>query len=224
MSFSSTTSISIPRLRDSFDGRVVVPGDPGYDQARKVFYGKFDRRPAAVVRPSNAAEVARVVVLAAETGVELAVRRRAQPGRAQRQRRRIVLDLADMHALDIDAEGRTAWAETADRRGLHRRRRRPRAGHRVRRHRVGRDRRADPGGRDRVPGPKARPDHRQPAGGRGGHRRRAGAAHRRRQPSRPVLGDPGRWWELRGGHPPQVPAARAGRSSAGCCCCRAARR
>jgi FAD/FMN-containing dehydrogenase len=113
VSFSSTTSISIPRLRDSFDGRVVAPGDPGYDQARKVFYGKFDRRPAAVVRPSNAAEVARVVVLAAETGVELAVRSggHSLAGHSASDGG-IVLDLADMHALDIDAGGRTAWAET----------------------------------------------------------------------------------------------------------------
>ena len=112
MSFSSTTSISIPRLRNSFDGRVVAPGDPGYDQARKVFYGKFDRRPAAVVRPSNAAEVARVVALAAETGVELAVRSggHSLAGHSASDGG-IVLDLADMHALDIDAGGRTAWAE-----------------------------------------------------------------------------------------------------------------
>jgi FAD/FMN-containing dehydrogenase len=112
VSFSSTTSISIPRLRDSFDGRVVAPGDPGYDQARKVFYGKFDRRPAAVVRPSNAAEVARVVALAAETGVELAVRSggHSLAGHSTSEGG-IVLDLSGMTALDVDVEGRTAWAQ-----------------------------------------------------------------------------------------------------------------
>jgi FAD/FMN-containing dehydrogenase len=112
VSFSSTTSISIPRLRDSFDGRVVAPGDPGYDRARKVFYGKFDRRPAAVVRPSNAAEVARAVALAAETGVELAVRSggHSLAGHSTTEGG-IVLDLSGMTALDIDLEGRTAWAQ-----------------------------------------------------------------------------------------------------------------
>jgi hypothetical protein len=112
VSFSSTTSFSIPRLRDSFDGRVVAPGDPAYDQARKVFYGKFDRRPAAVVRPSNAAEVTRVVALAAETGVELAVRSggHSLAGHSTSDGG-IVLDLSGMTALDIDTEGRTAWAE-----------------------------------------------------------------------------------------------------------------
>ncbi|HVG64610.1 MAG TPA: FAD-binding oxidoreductase [Actinomycetota bacterium] len=104
--------MSIPRLRDSFDGRVVAPGDPGYDQARKVFYGKFDRRPAAVVRPSNAAEVARVVALAAETGVELAVRSggHSLAGHSASEGG-IVLDLAGLTALEVDLESRTAWAE-----------------------------------------------------------------------------------------------------------------
>ena len=112
MSFSSTTSISIPRLRDRFDGRVVAPGDPSYDQARKVFYGKFDRRPAAVVRPSSATEVARVVALAADTGVELAVRGggHSLAGHSTSEGG-IVLDLSAMTALDIDLEGRTAWAQ-----------------------------------------------------------------------------------------------------------------
>jgi FAD/FMN-containing dehydrogenase len=113
LSFSSTASISIPRLRDSLDGRVLAPGDPGYDRARKVFYGKWDRRPAAVVRPSNAAEVARVVALAAETGVELAVRSggHSLAGHSTSEGG-LVLDLSELTALDIDVDGRTAWAGT----------------------------------------------------------------------------------------------------------------
>ena len=104
MSSISTSSISIPRLRDSFDGRVTAPDDAGYDQARKVFYGKYDRRPAAIVRPADAAEVAQVVTLAADSGQELAVRSVSEGG--------IVLDLSEMTALDLDLEGRAAWAQT----------------------------------------------------------------------------------------------------------------
>jgi FAD/FMN-containing dehydrogenase len=113
LSHPSTTSISVPRLRDSFHGRVTAPDDPGYDQARKVFYGKFDRRPAAIVRPSSAEEVARVVTLAAETGSELAVRSggHSLAGHSVSEGG-IVLDLSGMTALDIDPDGRTAWAET----------------------------------------------------------------------------------------------------------------
>jgi FAD/FMN-containing dehydrogenase len=112
LSFPSTTSISIPALRDDFDGRVTAPGDAGYDQARKLFYGKFDRRPAAIVRPSGAGEVARVVGLARETGLPLAVRSggHSLAGHSVAEGG-IVLDLSEMTALELDPERRTAWAQ-----------------------------------------------------------------------------------------------------------------
>ena len=113
MSSSSTTSDSIAKLRSSFDGRVTGPGDAGYDQARKVFYGKWDLRPAAVVRPTSAQEVARVVTLAAESGSDLAVRSggHSLAGHSASDGG-IVLDLAELNALEVDLEGRTAWAQT----------------------------------------------------------------------------------------------------------------
>jgi FAD/FMN-containing dehydrogenase len=113
LSSISTSSISIPRLRDSFDGRVTAPDDAGYDQARKVFYGKYDRRPAAIVRPADAAEVAQVVTLAADSGQELAVRSggHSLAGHSVSEGG-IVLDLSEMTALDLDLEGRAAWAQT----------------------------------------------------------------------------------------------------------------
>ena len=113
MSSSSTTSVPIAQLRSSFDGRVTGPSDAGYDQARKVFYGKWDRRPAAVVRPTSAQEVARVVTLAAESGSELAVRSggHSLAGHSVSDGG-IVLDLAELTALDIDLDSGTAWAQT----------------------------------------------------------------------------------------------------------------
>ena len=52
----------------------ISPHDDGYDEARTVFYGGFDRRPALIVRVEDATDVSRVVALARETGLELAVR------------------------------------------------------------------------------------------------------------------------------------------------------
>ena len=109
---SETTVISIPDLRAEFDGRVIAPGDVGYDEARTVFPGGIDRRPAVIIRPADAAEVARVVSLAGETGLELAVRSGGHSGAGHGvSEGGIVLDLANMRALDIDVDGRTAWAE-----------------------------------------------------------------------------------------------------------------
>jgi FAD/FMN-containing dehydrogenase len=107
------TAISIPQLRAALNGRMIAPGDAGYDQARTVFYGGIDRRPAVIVRVADAADVSRVVSLARETGLELAVRSggHSVAGHGVSDGG-IVLDLSDMRALDIDAERRTAWAQT----------------------------------------------------------------------------------------------------------------
>jgi len=106
-------STPLAQLKHTFDGRVTGPGDAGYDQARKLFYGKWDRRPAAVVRPRDAQEVARVVTLAAEDGAELAVRSggHSLAGHSGSDGG-IVLDLSGLTALEVDLEGRTAWAQT----------------------------------------------------------------------------------------------------------------
>jgi len=106
-------AFSIPELRLAIKGQVIAPDDAGYDEARTVFYGGIDRRPAVIVRPTDANEVAYVVSLARQTGMELAVRSggHSTAGHSVSEGG-IVLDLSSMKALDIDVEGRTAWAET----------------------------------------------------------------------------------------------------------------
>jgi FAD/FMN-containing dehydrogenase len=93
-------------------GRVIRPDDADYDKARASFYGGFDRRPAAIVRVADANDVARVIAVARETGVAFAVRSGGHGVAGYNlPDGGLVLDLADMRALTIDAQGRTAWAE-----------------------------------------------------------------------------------------------------------------
>src|ERR671915_610290 len=94
-------------------GQLIRPGDDGYDEARGVFYGGIDRRPALIVRAKDATDVSRVVALARESGLELAVRSggHSVAGHGTTEGG-IVLDLSEMKGLEIDVEGRTAWAET----------------------------------------------------------------------------------------------------------------
>src|SRR4028118_440819 len=110
---TNPTTISIPELCAALNGRVIAPDATGYDEARTVFYGGIDRRPAVIVRVASAADVSQVVSLARETGLELAVRSggHSLAGYSVSDGG-IVLDLSDMKALEIDVEGRTAWAQT----------------------------------------------------------------------------------------------------------------
>jgi FAD/FMN-containing dehydrogenase len=104
--------ISIAELGSVPSGRVIAPDDPEYDRARAVFYGGIDRRPLVIARPADAGEVAQVVLLARQTGLELAVRSGGHSAAGHSvSEGGIVLDLRDMRALNIDVEGRTAWVE-----------------------------------------------------------------------------------------------------------------
>lgn len=111
LSVEHTTDL-VRALRREFDGRVIAPGDSGYDQARAVYAGTVDRRPAAIVRPRDAAQVARVVAVARESGLPLAVRSGGHSNAGHGVcDGGVVVDLRGMKRIDIDVEGRTAWAE-----------------------------------------------------------------------------------------------------------------
>jgi FAD/FMN-containing dehydrogenase len=103
----------ISELGEGISGRVIAPEDDGYEGARALFYGGMDRRPAVIVRVADAADVARVIGYAREHGLELAVRGggHSNAGHSTTDGG-IVLDLRDMKDIEIDVEGRTAWAES----------------------------------------------------------------------------------------------------------------
>jgi FAD/FMN-containing dehydrogenase len=110
---TSDTIIPIPELHDTLNGRVITPREPDYDQARTVFVGGIDRHPAVIVKAADASDVARVVLLARETGLELAVRSSGHSTAGHSVcEGGIVLDLSGMNALDINVEHHTAWAQT----------------------------------------------------------------------------------------------------------------
>jgi FAD/FMN-containing dehydrogenase len=107
------TNFSIPELRAILNGQVITPGEAGYDEARRAFPGDIDRRPATIIRVKDATDVSRVVSLARESGLELAVKSGGHSGAGHSTTDGgILLDLSEMKNLEIDVEGRTAWAET----------------------------------------------------------------------------------------------------------------
>jgi FAD/FMN-containing dehydrogenase len=94
-------------------GRVITPDDATYDQARTVFYGGIDKRPSAIVRVADVADVRRVVAMARDERYELAVRSGGHSvvGHSTTDGG-IVIDLRTMSKIEIDPNARTAWVET----------------------------------------------------------------------------------------------------------------
>jgi FAD/FMN-containing dehydrogenase len=100
---------TIQALRGSVTGPIVTPGDPGYDDARRVYNYMIDRHPAAVVSCRTADDVAAVVRQAAQTGTELAVRGGAHsvPGFGTADDA-LVVDLSGLSSVTVDPSSRTA--------------------------------------------------------------------------------------------------------------------
>src|ERR671910_1910900 len=104
---------AIREFSSKVQGQLIRPKDDGYDEARTVFYGGFDRHPALIVRVADATDVSNVIALARESGLELAVRSggHSVAGHSTTDGG-IVLDLSEMKNLELDVERRTAWAQT----------------------------------------------------------------------------------------------------------------
>src|SRR3970282_490647 len=64
----------IEALSGTFSGRLLQPGDDGYEDARRVHNGLIDKRPALIARCHGAADVVDAIALAREAGLEISVR------------------------------------------------------------------------------------------------------------------------------------------------------
>jgi FAD/FMN-containing dehydrogenase len=106
-------SAAIAILRRNLNGAVVLPGDKDYERERHVWNGLIDTRPAAIVRPANATNVARVVAFARDNQLLLAVRSGGHsPAGHGTVDGGILVDLSAMKALHIDPKRRVAQAQS----------------------------------------------------------------------------------------------------------------
>jgi FAD/FMN-containing dehydrogenase len=102
---------ALRELERSFRGELVLPGDRGYDEHRKVWNGSIDRRPGLIARCADPADVSAAVRFARRTDLQVAVRGGGHsfPGLSVCDGG-IVIDLGLMKAISVDPEARTARA------------------------------------------------------------------------------------------------------------------
>ena len=111
---SSTTTFDTAQLEaltGGVSGSVLLPGDDGYDDARRVHNGMIDRRPALIVRCAGAADVVAAVRFAGEHRLAVAVRGGGHgiPGFAVCDGG-LMLDLSLLRDVRVDPGRRTARA------------------------------------------------------------------------------------------------------------------
>lgn len=105
-----TTSMSAPfvDLAAALRGELVTPGDDAYDAARAVYNGMIDKRPAAVARCRDAADVTAAIAFARTHGLELAVRGGGHHAAGfGTWDDALVVDLSPMRGVTVDPEHRT---------------------------------------------------------------------------------------------------------------------
>jgi FAD/FMN-containing dehydrogenase len=98
-------------LRTRFRGALLRPGEEGYDEARRVWNGAIDRRPALIARCAGSDDVVEAVRFARERGLLVSVRGggHAVAGHAVCDGG-LMIDLSLMKAVQADPGARTARA------------------------------------------------------------------------------------------------------------------
>jgi FAD/FMN-containing dehydrogenase len=109
---AALSDASIGSLRESFDGDLLRPDDPGYEAARQIWNAMWDRRPALIARPTGTADVVAAIRFATAAGMEIAVRGggHSVAGHSSTDGG-LMLDLSLMNGVRVDAEGRRAWVQ-----------------------------------------------------------------------------------------------------------------
>jgi FAD binding domain/Berberine and berberine like len=105
-------TVSAGALSSAVKGRVVERGDPGYDEARALYNGMIDRRPAAIAYCVDEADVSAAIRHARGEGLALAIRCGGHSGAGFGSvDDGIVADLSEMHEVTVDPEARVAHVQ-----------------------------------------------------------------------------------------------------------------
>src|SRR5712692_8412177 len=99
-------------LRAALRGRVVAPGDAGYDEARKVYNAMIDRHPALIAYCVDVADVIQCVKFAADNKLLLAIRGGGHNGGGLGIcDDGLVIDLSSMNGVRVDPAAKTVRVE-----------------------------------------------------------------------------------------------------------------
>jgi UDP-N-acetylenolpyruvoylglucosamine reductase len=103
----------VTEFRKKLSGDLLLPGDQGYDETRKIWNGMIDRQPALIVRCKNPEDVVHAVNLAREHRLLLSVRGGGHniTGNAVCDGG-IMVDMSLMKSVKVDPEQQAADVET----------------------------------------------------------------------------------------------------------------
>jgi FAD/FMN-containing dehydrogenase len=106
---SSLAAGDLQQLRKSLRGPLLLPGDAGYDTARRVLNESIDKHPALIVQPTGAADVRTAVDFARQHDLLVAVKcgGHSYSGKSTCEGG-MQIDLSRMRGVRVDSAGRVA--------------------------------------------------------------------------------------------------------------------
>jgi FAD/FMN-containing dehydrogenase len=97
-------------LKGALRGPLLLAGNPGYDDARRILNPSIDKRPALIVQASGAADVRSAVNFAREHGLLLAVKCGGHsPSGLSTCDGGMMIDLSGFRGVRVDPTARRAW-------------------------------------------------------------------------------------------------------------------
>ncbi len=111
MAQSAISAPEVESLASSFSGRLLRSGDDGYDAARAVWNGCFDRYPALIAQCASAADVQAAVRFGRKNGLQIAVRGGGHSAQGHGSwDDALVIDTSPIKDIAIDPDARTIRA------------------------------------------------------------------------------------------------------------------
>jgi hypothetical protein len=108
----SLRELADPVFRTAFRGELIAPGDPSYEEDRKVYNGMIDRRPGLIAKCVDAADVIAAVGLARQHELLLSVRGGGHnAGGLGVADGALCIDLSAMDGVHVDIHDRTVRVE-----------------------------------------------------------------------------------------------------------------
>jgi FAD/FMN-containing dehydrogenase len=112
MLHAALPSLALRNFQSRVHGRLICKGGGDYDQARRVWNGRIDKYPAAIVRCADVVDVVTAVEFAREHHLLVAVRSGGHSlSGSSVCDEGLVIDLSSMKGIRVDQEKRTAWAQ-----------------------------------------------------------------------------------------------------------------
>ena len=105
-------SEAIEKVKSTIKGRVLSPHDAVYDEVRQIWNAMIDRRPAIIVQPADAGDVALAIKFARDNALEISIRGAGHniAGNAVCHNG-VMIDFSNMRHVRVDAGKKRAYVD-----------------------------------------------------------------------------------------------------------------